>query len=182
VKDNSHALTYKYLIAACLASLIISTFASYFFYDKWSEAEDRYMAVVTDKNAIAQKYAQEKNAFDKIFGDLSILRDENAKVFTLQATDSTKRYLARVYWNRYTHETYIDIISLPAPSDSTKQYQLWALQGGQPVDAGIFRIDADENIQRAKAVMNADTWCVSLEPKGGSTAPTPDQVLLVSKY
>src|SRR5689334_11984610 len=32
-----HELTYKYLIAACIASLIISTFASVFFYQKWSE-------------------------------------------------------------------------------------------------------------------------------------------------
>src|SRR5688572_1560816 len=29
---NTHELTYKYLIAACIASLIISTFASVFFY------------------------------------------------------------------------------------------------------------------------------------------------------
>src|SRR5688572_7147350 len=35
---NPHELTYKYLIAACIASLIISTFASVFFYQKWSEA------------------------------------------------------------------------------------------------------------------------------------------------
>src|SRR6185436_14543734 len=109
-----------------------------------------------------------------------VMRDENARVITLEATDSTKHYLARVYWNHYTRKTFIDVLSLPEP-DSSKQYQLWALVGGQPVDAGVFSADPEDGVQHVKAVVNADMWAVTLEPKGGSATPTLEQMYLISK-
>ena len=180
MKNNSHSITYKYLIAACLASLIISTFASYFFYNKWSESEDRIVTLVNESNALAAKYSLEKNTFEKTFNDLMIVRDENATIVTLTATDSSKRYIARVYWNHYTRETFIDPLSLPMP-DSSNDYQLWAVVAGQPVDAGVFSSDVEKGIQRSKSVSNADTWAVTLEPKGGSPAPNVEKMFLKSK-
>ncbi len=173
-------LTYKYLIAACLASLVISTFASYFFYDRWSEAEDRSLLMLNDRNTAAHNYNELKNSFDKAFGDLLVIRDEYSRMITLHPVDSTKHACVHVYWNVGTHETFIDVISLPAV-DSTMQYQLWAMSAGKPVDAGVFNADAMIGMQRLKPVISPDSWVVTLEPKGGSTAPTPDQVLLVSK-
>jgi hypothetical protein len=172
-------LTYKYLIAACLASLVISTFASYFFYDRWSEAEDRFVLMLNERNRTVHNYNEVKNSFDKVVGDLLIMRDEDATIIVMHPADTTKQSCVRVYWNRNTHETFIDVILLDA-ADSTKQYQLWAMASGQPVDAGVFTVDAT-GIQRVKPVTNADSWVVTLEPKGGSTVPTPDKVLLVSK-
>lgn len=138
------------------------------------------MALVNESNALAAKYNTEKITFEKTFNDLMILRDENATVITLSATDSSKRYVARVYWNHYTRETYIDPLSLPMP-DSTKDYQLWAQVAGQPVDAGVFSADIERGIQRSKSVTNADAWAVTLEPKGGSPTPTAERVFLKSK-
>ena len=181
VKTNSSpALTYKYLIAACLASLVISTFSSYFFYNRWNDAEDRYMSILNERNMLSQNYQQTKNAFDKAFSDLVTLRDENATVITLQSADTSKRCFVRVYWNHYTRQTYLDVLAL-SPADSTKQYQLWAMVNGQPFEAGIFNGGMDEGIQRMKPVVNADAWVVTREPKGGSTAPTLEQVVLISK-
>ncbi|MCX6290522.1 MAG: anti-sigma factor [Bacteroidetes bacterium] len=177
---HPHTLTYKYLMVACIASLVISTFASYFFYDRWSEAEDRSVSLVSEMNNMTRKYNLEKNTFEKTFNDLLVLRDENAKVITLTATDSTRRYIARVYWNHYTRETYIDVLSLPSP-DSTMQYQLWAFNGNEPVDAGVFRVNGDEGVQRIKPVAAADEWAVTLEPKGGSPVPTPDRFCLKTR-
>ena len=68
---------------------------------------------------------------------------------------------------------------MPSPGDG-KQFQLWALVGGKPVDAGVF-VTGQEGIQRVKDVMNADIWAVTLEPKGGSLSPTMDQMYLISK-
>jgi hypothetical protein len=173
-------ITYKYLIAACLASLVISTFASYFFYDRWSDAEDRYVTSMNEKNQLTQNYHDLKSSHDKLFNALLIMRDENAKVTMLQSADTAKHYLAHVYWNGATHETFIDVISLPA-ADSIKEYQLWAMVGGHAINAGVFNCQV-AGIQQVKSVMNADSWVVTLEPKGGSASPTPDQVYLLSKF
>ena len=85
-----HDLTYKYLIAACIASLIISTFASVFFYQKWSEAEDRYLSMVNEKNVMAQNLNLVRYEYDRMNHDISVMRDPAVKTVTLYATDSSK--------------------------------------------------------------------------------------------
>lgn len=177
---SPHELTYKYLIAACIASLIISTFASVFFYQKWSEAEDRYVAMVNEKNVMAQNLNLVKYDYERINHDMSIMRDPAITTITLKATDSTKYYMAHVFWNKYTRQTFIDVADLPMPPQG-KQYQLWALVAGQPVDAGVFNMDPDSGMQKVKPVLDAELWAVTLEPAGGSPAPTMDQMYLISK-
>jgi anti-sigma-K factor RskA len=177
---SPHELTYKYLIAACIASLIISTFASVFFYQKWSEAEDRYVAIVNERNVMAQNLNLVKYDFDKVNHDITVMRDPAITTITLKATDSTKYYMAHVFWNKYTRQTFIDVSDLPTPPEG-KQYQLWALVSGQPVDAGVFEMTTDSGMQKVKPVQNADMWAVTMEPKGGSVSPTMDQMYLISK-
>lgn len=177
IRENN-SLTYKYMIAACLAALVVSTFASWFFYSRWNEAEDRYTSLLNDKNQLAQNYNLVKNEYDRNVNDLIVMRDQQALVVQLFSTDTAKNYEARVYWNKNTRESYIDILALPVP-DEGKQYQLWALVGGKPVDAGVFELVA--GIQRVKDIPEADAWAVTLEPKGGSVSPTLEQMYLMGK-
>ena len=181
---SPHELTYKYLIAACIASLIISTFASIFFYQKWSDAEDRRVAMSSERNKFYEEMKAMQENYAKVSGEMATLNDiihnQAVTIVTLNAMDSVKYYKAHVYWNKYTRQTWIDVIDLPTPA-SDRQYQLWALVGGQPVDAGVFNIDNSLNMQRMKQILNADAWAVTLEPKGGSASPTMDQMYLMSR-
>ena len=179
VIQMDYSPTYKYLIAASLAALIVSTFASWFFYSRWDEAEQRYTIMLNQKNELAESYNIVKANYDESTATLFVMRDEDSKVIVLNATDTMHRYQARVYWNNRTHQSYIDILSLPTP-DSGKQFQLWALVGGKPKDAGVFS-SQDIGLQRLKDVDKADMWAVTLEPKGGSITPTLDQMYLISK-
>ena len=177
---SASTLAYKYLLAACLASLVISTFASYFFYNRWSEAEDKNIALLNEKNVLTQSYTAIKSAFDKAYNDMLIMQDLQTGMVTLMATDTAQSYAARVYWNRFSHETYLDIRFLPALSGG-KQYQLWAMHGGKAVDAGIFDVSEEGGLQPMKAVYQADEWSVTVEPSGGSTVPTMSSLFLSSK-
>ena len=176
---ENNSLTYKYLIAACLAALVVSTFASWFFYSRWNEAEDRYSALLIDKNQLAKNYNLVKNEYDRNVNDLIIMRDQQSLVIQLLSNDTSKNFEARVYWNKNTHETYIDVLALPIPEDG-KQYQLWALVDGKPIDAGVFDFSLF-GIQRVKGIPEAHSWAVTLEPVGGSIAPTMDQIYLSGK-
>jgi anti-sigma-K factor RskA len=178
-ENYSHTLTYKYLIAASLAALVVSTFASWFFYSRWNEAEDRYTALLIEKNELAQNYNLVKETYDETVSNILVMRDENSSVIILHSTDTTHHYQARVYWNKINRHSYIDVLSLPTP-DEGKQFQLWALVGGKPVDAGVF-IVGEDGIQRVKDIPDAEVWAVTLEPKGGSVSPTMDQMYLISK-
>lgn len=173
------SITYKYMVAACLAALVVSTFASWFFYTKWNDAEDRYTSLLTDKNQLAVNYNMVKMQYDQSTADMIIMRDADMKVVQLNAMDTSMNYEARVYWNNNTKEAYIDVLALPAVP-SNKQFQLWALVDGKPVDAGVFEL-GEMGMQKVKDIDRADAWAVTLEPKGGSVVPTLTEMYLMGK-
>ncbi len=178
--ESSSTPVLKLLVAACVIMLLMSAFTIYTLYNRWKTAENNYASLVSEKNVLAETYSTFKTSYDKTMADVSIMRNENAKMITLRATDSTKHYMAHVFWNSETHEAFIDVMSLPKPA-SDKQYQLWALAGGKPVDAGVFEMDSIAGVQHMKTILNADAWAVTLEPKGGSVSPTLNQMYLLSK-
>jgi anti-sigma-K factor RskA len=178
-KRSASSFTYKYLLAACLASLVISTFASYFFYNRWSESEDKNLTLLNEKTTLAANHGQLKKAFDQTYRDLLIMRDMNTKMFALQSIDTAQNYMVKVYWNSRSHESYIDIITMPEPAQGM-QYQLWAMVNGQPVDAGMIEMKSESGIHRMKKVFEADGWAITVEPSGGSVVPTLTSLMLRS--
>ncbi len=178
--NKNHSLTYKYLIAASLAALAISTFASWFFYSRWEDSEERFSQLLKEKNQLAQNYNLVKDGFDKTVYDMLIMRDEHSQVITLHSKDTSLNHLARIYWNKQSHELFIDALNLPDPGQE-QEYQLWAMVKGEAADAGLFNAREFTGIQRMKEIPVADSWMVTLEPKGGSLLPTLDKVVLLSK-
>ena len=81
-----------------------------------------------------------------------------------------------VYWNKEDGTVYVNANNLPAPEQG-KQYQLWALKGGQPVNAGM--IDMNGKIQFMENISSADAFAVTLEPAGGSPSPTLELLYVI---
>jgi hypothetical protein len=61
---------------------------------------------------------------------------------------------------------YLSSVKLPVAPEG-KQYQLWAIVDGKPVDAGL--LDNPETFEKMKSLGNAQAFAISLEAKGGST-------------
>lgn len=61
-----------------------------------------------------------------------------------------------------------------------KTYQLWWIEEGKPVSAGVFNVDdrgtGSVRVERAPAAA-ADAWAVTIEPAGGVPQPTGEMVL-----
>jgi len=62
---------------------------------------------------------------------------------------------------------------------SGKQYQLWALVDGKPVDAGM--IGDCNGLCRLKNIPRAQAFAITLEREGGSPTPTMDQMYVLGK-
>ncbi|MCU7550817.1 anti-sigma factor [Chitinophagaceae bacterium LB-8] len=86
---------------------------------------------------------------------------------------------AQVFWDTDTKEVYIADISLPQ-TPSHKQYQLWAIVGGKPVDAGVMDIPK-HGVQKMKVFQKADAFAITLERKGGSPTPTLEEMYVMGK-
>ena len=107
---------------------------------------------------------------------LAVLQKAGMRVIQLRGNQNAPNGDLFVYWNTQTRQINVDVKSLPAlPAD--KQYQLWSMVNGKPVDAGVF--DAKSLLQvTSRAIGRADAFAVTVEKRGGS--PTPNLATLLA--
>lgn len=96
----------------------------------------------------------------------------------LKSTDNSRTF-ATVYWDTLSasKDVYLLINNMPQPP-SQKQFQLWALLNGQPIDLGMIEVREKRLLYRMKNVQNAQAFAITVEPKGGSEKPTSAPVAM----
>lgn len=102
--------------------------------------------------------------------DMTVMVNPNIKMATMKGLEASPQSYATVYWDTTTHDVYLLTNNLPVPA-SNKQYQLWAIFNGQPVDLGVFDIKKERLLIQAKNAQGAEAFAITLEERGGS--PTP---------
>lgn len=166
---------YKYAFAACLALLLVSTFAVYNLYSKLQDTNTQLTAMQLDK----QRIANQVNLMDE---ELNIYHDPSYKVIKLQGTAKTPKAAMTMAWSATKQKVVMDMRSMQLPAhDKDHQYQLWALVGGKPVDMGVFDANGADTttVKEMKSIAMADAFAVTLEPTGGSVNPTIDQMVVM---
>jgi anti-sigma-K factor RskA len=90
---------------------------------------------------------------------------------------------AKVFWMKDNGDVYVDPTNLP-PAPAGKQYELWAIVGGSPVNAGIILTSQKGSryrIQKMKGFGKVDAFAVSLEAASTHPAEKPAVVMAVGK-
>ena len=100
---------------------------------------------------------------------------------TLKGSAKAPKASLLVALNEDKEEVMIDLSSLSMPSnDQEHQYQLWAMVDGKPVDLGVFDAKNDSTgMKKMKFIKNAQSFAVTLEPKGGSKNPNMDKMMAI---
>lgn len=91
-------------------------------------------------------------------------QNPNIKMASLKGMDASPQSFATVYWDTASHDVFLLANNLPAPP-TDKQYQLWALLDGKPVDLGMmeYNIRQKKLLVRMKNVGNAQAFAITLE-------------------
>ncbi len=58
------------------------------------------------------------------------------------------------------------------------QYQLWAIEDGKPVSAGMYSEDKDSQVALA-SIPKAQAFAITLEKEGGSPVPTMENMFVM---
>src|SRR5215213_2186570 len=169
---------YKILLAACLFSMIIGTGTSIFFFIKWYQAEQRYVEISRENSHSKQKFEFLKRDYELMLREESIIRDVNAHIINLKDPEGKSTNYARIYWNRFSGEVFIDVLFLPVPPLG-KEYRVWILDNKVPSDIGTFKVNFDNRLQSLYSVIIAESWVVSLEPEGGSKELLKENIVLL---
>ena len=109
----------------------------------------------------------------------------NLKIAMLNSTlANAPKTVAVSLWDESKQEGVFVVQNLKQlPAD--RDYQLWVLDNGtQPVDAGVFHVDANGSVRiafKAKGpIQNAGKFAVTEEAKGGVASPTLANLVLAS--
>ncbi len=109
----------------------------------------------------------------------NIVGDPSSEAVQLKGLDIAPAALASVYWNANKKTSFLEIKNLPQ-TPSGKQYQLWAIVAGAPVDMGVFDLDTTPGkLQAVPFIENPQAFAVTLENAGGSPTPTLDQMYVL---
>ncbi len=111
--------------------------------------------------------------------DMSVVQSKYSVPVALKGLEAAPDAAAKIFWMQNTGEVFIDPSNLPATPPG-KQYQLWAIVDGTPVDAGMIltSISGDKyRIQKMKTFGKAEAFAVTLEKEKGN--PTPEGPMFV---
>lgn len=157
----------KYAAAACVILLAGSIY--------WN------IALTNKNNQLQRDYEGTVAKLGDMEKDLKMITQNPAiKMAAMKGLTDVPGAFATVYWDTTSKDAYLLINNLPVPA-SDKQYQLWALMDGQPIDLGVIDnehfIKQDRLLLKAKNTQNAQAFAITLEKKGGS--PTPEGKMIV---
>jgi anti-sigma-K factor RskA len=108
---------------------------------------------------------------------LNIAADTSYQQVNLKQVPGKPGSFARVFWNRNTKDVYLVDVSLPA-APVGKQYQLWAIVGDKPVDAGL--VSGNKSVlQKMNSFDKVNVFAITLENQGGSPTPNLDQLFVL---
>lgn len=170
-------MRFRRLSLAASILLFISLAGNIYYYG-YSKRVSTELAELQARNyQMASETETLKAGYNKLSGDMAILLDKNTRSYTLAGVATHPDASAVLAWNQQTGAVVLLSTNLPEPA-ADKQYQLWALIDGQPVDAGVF--DTAAGLQHMKNFTRANAFAVTLEPKGGSVSPTLDQMYVMA--
>jgi len=136
-----------------------------------------YETLKKDYATLQQENSQEKLRFNSLYADVFKMQDTKMKKVPMAGVPGKEGNLATVYWNTETGEVYLFKNNLPA-AEKGKQYQLWAIVDGKPVDAGVLDPNC-EAFCKLKDIQNPQAFAITLEKEGGSPEPTMDAMFVM---
>lgn len=166
-------------VAASVVLLIGSGILNFMLYTKLKDARSDLAELQSERSTLAGQVQVQRTAYEEKSHELAMVMKPGVKMIALKGMDLAPSASAMIVWNTADKSVYIDKAALPMPPQG-KQYQLWALVNGKPVDAGVFRMeDGNFVMQKMKDMSNAQAFAVTLENMGGSSVPTMDAMYLM---
>ncbi|MES1214518.1 MAG: anti-sigma factor [Bacteroidota bacterium] len=158
---------FKYAVAACLILLAGSLYWNVSLYTKNKKLQNDFDGTVAKLNTMEN--------------DARILQQNpNIKMAAMTGMEISPQSFATVYWDTTSKDVYLLVNNLPKPA-SNKQYQLWALLDGKPIDGGVIDNGLFDNqsklLIRMKEMKHAQAFAITLEKVGGN--PTPEGAMYV---
>jgi anti-sigma-K factor RskA len=167
---------WKTAAAASVILFLVSGFAAILLFNRYNKLSADYLALQTNYTELEKQTETERQKYNTLYADIQLIQDTSVKVIQMKGVAGKENSFATVYWNTRTSDVYLHPNILPKPA-AGKQYQLWAIVDGKPVDAGL--IGSCTNICKLKNIRSAQAFAITLEKEGGSPTPTLSEMYVL---
>ena len=171
--------SWRLLAAASVILFIASAGLNFYLYNQYNQKNSAYQALLTEKNSLQANNQIYQTRLQEWQKATQIMTDPDMTVVKMPGTPGKEKNLATVFWNAKNKEVYVMANKLPRPPKG-KQFQLWALVNGKPIDAGMLD-PACEGVCKVKNITTAQAFAITLENEGGSPTPTMQQLYVLGK-
>ena len=178
--SGTAGLNYRWLAAASVALFVMSLGANVYLYNNYKDVTGQLADLQSKNSVLADNNAHLTKQINTIGNDLAVMSSPEDLKIQLSGLPLSPAAQALIFWDKQRKATYINTAQLP-PLAETKQYQLWAIVDGKPVDLGVLPVANGSGLIKVKDVDAPQAFAITIEPKGGSTGPTLDQMIVMGK-
>lgn len=180
---------WRAIAAGALLLLGVSGLLNYTTYSRLRETDNQLVALQTEKATIVQQASRKQVQLDSLQAEYTAYYQQHQATITelstlfhptvvaLRSENSTGQ--AVLFWCNRSKTVCIDPGTL-ANTPKGKQYQLWAMIDGKPVDVGVFDASPANKLQLLRIIPDAQAFAVTLEKEGGVPAPEGPMVVQAS--
>ncbi|MDR2273689.1 MAG: anti-sigma factor [Sphingobacterium sp.] len=137
-------------------------------------------------NESNEKLEQAKVSLGKQQTSLAALQDKwklvqnpTMKTIPLKGVENKPDIHALVFWDQTSKAVYLSLEHMPS-APKGKQYQLWAMVDGLPVNAGVFPLDVKlDSTTKMLDIPKAQAFAITLEDEGGKDSPTLSELFVM---
>jgi anti-sigma-K factor RskA len=168
----------RYVSAAAIILLIASAALNVYYYSQLRSTSDAYQALLVEKTSLLTQNQNIQTRSTDLLNDMRLMNDPAVIRVPMPGTAGREENLATIFWDTRSKDVYL-LQNKLAPPPAGKQYQLWAIVDGKPVDAGM--IDPVTGLAKMKNIPKASMFAITLEKKGGVKEPTMTEMYVAGK-
>jgi anti-sigma-K factor RskA len=166
---------------ALAASVFLALFAAWLAIEMTS-MKSEVAALTSDKQELTYKMETVERIYAYKESLASMYSDPDYKVVKMTGIPTkSPESLVSAFWNQKTNEVMVDVKKLPS-APAGKQYQLWSIVDGVPVDIGMLDAEFMGKVLKMKHTKTGSVaFAITLEKTGGSPTPTMEEMYVMGK-
>ena len=172
------AKMFQYMAAASIILFVVSAALNVYFFSRYQSAAKQVVALLNQKNALYTDNQTMQAKYLELNSSLQLISDTNVIKVAMKGIPGKEGNFATVFWDNKTKDVYLLPNKLPKAPEG-KQYQLWALVKGKPIDAGV--LEDCNGVCKLKNTQQAEMFAITLEKAGGSKSPDLSQLYVIGK-
>lgn len=170
--------TWRFAAAASIILFIASAASNFYLFTRYKQSNTAYQALLVERNSLQANNQVYQTRLHEWSSAAEMMADPKMAMIKMTGVKERSN-MATVFWDTRNKDVYVMTNKLPKVTPG-KQYQLWAMVDGKPVDAGMLDPTCT-SICKMKNIPQAQAFAITLENSGGSATPTMEALFVMGK-